>query len=577
MESDLKTMIKKLQRLRDQIRTWIQSNEIKDKNALLDNRRLIETQMEKFKAVEKEMKTKAFSKEGLAAAKLDPAERAKLDATNWLANHVDELAHQVEAAEAEVEQLSASTKKTRKGGHNKDERIASLETHNEARRYHINRLELVLRIVENGTLEPESIDDIKDEVDYFVEKNSEEDMTDYEGIYDQFNLDEEEEKFGLKDTEDGGSSHESASVVDEPVSKPKKREEEPKPEPPTPAKDKRSKKKSTKEKETKDKESKEPPKPVKDEIPESDKTVVPPANFTKPAAAGVSPPKPAATPNLPPIRYATAAAAAMGPNSSHPSGVAFGDEASEPAGHRGSIVSQTPTAASAEPPSPSQDVPLAPPGLASSASKDVDTVTDQLAQTHVEDNSVPARQMPPVLVGLAGNLDQVKQSCTLGIFLRIMRLTVPKLCWEMHQGKTWCARSREAPLLCLMQWTATSRRCMSRKACIQRRRTIRSYLFQSSTHPSCTARWMSTHSFSSFTINRGHITGTLPRGSSSGRAGVSTRSISPGFSDTRSRAKLRMSTKWGRTSTLTGKEAGSRGGKRTSGTSTLLARSRVPY
>ena len=43
MESDLKTQIKKLQRLRDQIKTWQQNNDIKDKKALLDNRRLIET------------------------------------------------------------------------------------------------------------------------------------------------------------------------------------------------------------------------------------------------------------------------------------------------------------------------------------------------------------------------------------------------------------------------------------------------------------------------------------------------------------------------------------------------------
>lgn len=42
-ELDLKTQIKKLQRLRDQIKTWVASNDIKDKSALLDNRRLIET------------------------------------------------------------------------------------------------------------------------------------------------------------------------------------------------------------------------------------------------------------------------------------------------------------------------------------------------------------------------------------------------------------------------------------------------------------------------------------------------------------------------------------------------------
>lgn len=43
LETDLKTQIKKLQRLRDQIKAWVASNDIKDKSALLDNRRLIET------------------------------------------------------------------------------------------------------------------------------------------------------------------------------------------------------------------------------------------------------------------------------------------------------------------------------------------------------------------------------------------------------------------------------------------------------------------------------------------------------------------------------------------------------
>lgn len=43
LETDLKTQIKKLQRLRDQIKTWVASNDIKDKSALLENRKLIET------------------------------------------------------------------------------------------------------------------------------------------------------------------------------------------------------------------------------------------------------------------------------------------------------------------------------------------------------------------------------------------------------------------------------------------------------------------------------------------------------------------------------------------------------
>ncbi len=40
LETDLKTQIKKLQRLRDQIKTWVASNDIKDKTALLEKLRV---------------------------------------------------------------------------------------------------------------------------------------------------------------------------------------------------------------------------------------------------------------------------------------------------------------------------------------------------------------------------------------------------------------------------------------------------------------------------------------------------------------------------------------------------------
>jgi CCR4-NOT transcription complex subunit 3 len=39
-EGDLKKEIKKLQRLRDQIKTWVGSNDIKDKAALIDARKV---------------------------------------------------------------------------------------------------------------------------------------------------------------------------------------------------------------------------------------------------------------------------------------------------------------------------------------------------------------------------------------------------------------------------------------------------------------------------------------------------------------------------------------------------------
>lgn len=52
--------------------------------------------MERFKVVERETKTKAYSKEGLGAAqKLDPAQKEREEVSNWLANSIDSLNLQV--------------------------------------------------------------------------------------------------------------------------------------------------------------------------------------------------------------------------------------------------------------------------------------------------------------------------------------------------------------------------------------------------------------------------------------------------------------------------------------------------
>lgn len=57
-------------------------------------------------------------------------------------------------------------------------------------------------MLENGVLEIEWVEDIKEDISYFVESNGDEDFEEDDGIYDEFNLDEEEEVFGLKDIDD---------------------------------------------------------------------------------------------------------------------------------------------------------------------------------------------------------------------------------------------------------------------------------------------------------------------------------------------------------------------------------------
>ncbi|XP_035222748.1 CCR4-NOT transcription complex subunit 3-like, partial [Stegodyphus dumicola] len=111
-EADLKKEIKKLQRLRDQIKTWLTSSDIKDKRTLQEARKLIETQMERFKVVERETKTKAYSKEGLGAAqKLDPAQKERDEITSWLTACIESLNIQVDKFESEMDTINFSLKK----------------------------------------------------------------------------------------------------------------------------------------------------------------------------------------------------------------------------------------------------------------------------------------------------------------------------------------------------------------------------------------------------------------------------------------------------------------------------------
>uniref|UniRef100_A0A3Q1JJ82 CCR4-NOT transcription complex subunit 3 n=1 Tax=Anabas testudineus TaxID=64144 RepID=A0A3Q1JJ82_ANATE len=189
-EADLKKEIKKLQRLRDQIKTWVASNEIKDKRQLVDNRKLIETQMERFKVVERETKTKAYSKEGLGLAqKVDPAQREKEETGQWLTNTIDTLNMQVDQFESEVESLSVQTRK-KKGDKEKQDRIDELKRLIERHRYHIRMLETILRMLDNDSVPVDAIQKIKDDVEYYIDSSQDPDFEENEFLYDDLDLED---------------------------------------------------------------------------------------------------------------------------------------------------------------------------------------------------------------------------------------------------------------------------------------------------------------------------------------------------------------------------------------------------
>ncbi|KAM4057506.1 NOT2 / NOT3 / NOT5 family protein [Hirsutella rhossiliensis] len=215
LEDNLKREIKKLQRLRDQIKTWAASNDIKDKAPLLEHRKLIETQMEKFKAVEKAMKTKAYSKEGLsAAAKLDPKEQAKVEAGEFLSSMVDELEQQIEALEAEGESIQATMKKGKNHG-SKADRMAEIERTIEQHKWHQGKLELIRRSLENGGIETEQVNELEENIRYYVSDGLHDESIHDEEMYDDLNLDDDEGVFGMNQDTEKNSSLDTQSVQDE--------------------------------------------------------------------------------------------------------------------------------------------------------------------------------------------------------------------------------------------------------------------------------------------------------------------------------------------------------------------------
>ncbi|KAJ3109067.1 general negative regulator of transcription subunit 5 [Phlyctochytrium planicorne] len=297
MESELKKEIKKLQRYRDQIKVWISSNDIKDKRALLDNRKLIELacqQMERFKACEKELKTKAYSKEGLSlAAKVDPLEREKTDLANWLTEMIDKLNSQIDAFEAEAETLQVQKKRGKDTS--RQERLSQIEDSVARHKHHITKLEIVMRMLENGNISVENVKDIKDNVMYYVDNNQEPDFEEDEGLYDELNLDDAE-VFGFNN-EDESEESEEEEPEPKPVVEEQKKEKEIPAFSPSKVTKTLSSKPSVKEEST----------PTKS-LPSGSKAAKTPLPVTKTLSTPTKAPEPVAVAQAP-GRYAAAAAA----------------------------------------------------------------------------------------------------------------------------------------------------------------------------------------------------------------------------------------------------------------------------
>lgn len=192
LESDLKKEIKKLQRLRDQLKTWLSDSSIKlDKNLLQENRTKIERAMDQFKDLEKSSKIKQFSNEGLELQSQNkskfhrPEDAKKQEAFSYITEIIEQLNQQNESLDTEIHQLLSQLKKA------KSSTASSIQSSIDDQRYkverniqHLTMLEKILRNLENENLDPERIEDIKEDLEYYVENNQEDDYVEYDEFYD---------------------------------------------------------------------------------------------------------------------------------------------------------------------------------------------------------------------------------------------------------------------------------------------------------------------------------------------------------------------------------------------------------
>ncbi|KAG7193459.1 general negative regulator of transcription subunit 5 [Scheffersomyces spartinae] len=203
LENDLKKEIKKLQRLREQLKVWLADSSIKlDKDMLQDNRTKIEHAMDLFKDQEKLSKIKQFSNEGLElqaqrkhggkfGGVVDSDDAKKYEACEYISDVIEKINQQNEALEGEVHQLTLQLKKI------KATNASSLQSSLDDVKYkiernatHLTHLETILRALENEKLDPDDIEKIKEDLEYYVENNQEEDYVEYDDFYDLLEIDD---------------------------------------------------------------------------------------------------------------------------------------------------------------------------------------------------------------------------------------------------------------------------------------------------------------------------------------------------------------------------------------------------
>lgn len=191
LEADLKKEIKKLQKFRDQIKTWQGNDSLETTIApqkLQEHRRLVEEAMECYKEVEKTSKMKSYSNQSIMLAALNDNEQELTsearEAVDFLVEIEEDLQDQNEKLDEEYEKLSQ--KKVRKNNLLAiEERKLELESFKSRNEFHLEKILGLLQFLKAGKLAGELVMTIQEDLNFYVESNQEPDFMDDETMYDE--------------------------------------------------------------------------------------------------------------------------------------------------------------------------------------------------------------------------------------------------------------------------------------------------------------------------------------------------------------------------------------------------------
>lgn len=227
IEENLKAQIKKLQRDRNQLSTWITDKQVKDKGPLTSGKNKIEGLMDHFKDFERESKTKRFSQVGLNKEdRADPEEQKRREMIVWIQDMVSELEKEFDELTAAEQLMNKKPAKNSKEEANLAFNKKMLDSH----RWHITKLEQINRKLSNeDAVDLDSLDILKDSLQQYmddeVNPRSTEQFIDYAEVYDDFNLEEVEDYLAAgREKEDEKEEEEVPVKKEEPSPAPKPKE-----------------------------------------------------------------------------------------------------------------------------------------------------------------------------------------------------------------------------------------------------------------------------------------------------------------------------------------------------------------